>query len=196
MTSSSFDPLRTHASLLIRVRDSADQEAWQEFHDLYVPMIRGWCRHWFPRELDDMVQEVFDRLVRCLKAFEYKPEEGRFRGYLKTVTIRLMSELKQRPERIPVIDDEEMLSQLQARQDLENRLAAMFDLEQLELAKERVRSRVEERTWLAYLGTAEEGRKPAEVARELGMKVGAVFQAKYSVICQLRQEIEKSQDSL
>ena len=39
-------------------------------------------------------------------------------------------------------------------------------------------------------GTAEEWRKPAEVARELGMKVGAVFQAKHSVITQLRREIE------
>ena len=47
--------------------------------------------------------------------------------------------------------------------------------------------------WAAYLATAEEGQKPAEVARKLGMKVGAVFQAKHSVIAMLRQEIETSQ---
>jgi RNA polymerase sigma-70 factor (ECF subfamily) len=195
MHSSSFDPWRTHASLLIRIRNSADQEAWAEFHEHYALMIRRWCRHWFPRELDDMVQEVFTRLAGCLRTFEYNPGEGRFRGYLKTVTNRLMSELKKRPSRIRVIDDDEMLSEIEAGQDLVDRLAAMFDLERLELAKQLVRSRVEERTWLAYVRTAEEGRKPAEVARELGMKVGAVSQAKYSVICQLRQEIEKSQDS-
>jgi RNA polymerase sigma-70 factor, ECF subfamily len=128
MSSSSFDPRRTHASLLIRIRDSADQEAWKEFHDLYAPMIRGWCRHWFPRELDDMVQEVLIRLVRCLKAFEYEPGKGRFRGYIKTVTNNLMSELKKRSAPPQVVEDEAMLSEIEARQDLEDRLGAMFDL--------------------------------------------------------------------
>ncbi len=193
MNSSSFDTSRTHPSLLIRVRDPADQQAWEQFHERYAPMIRGWCRHWFPRELDDMVQEVFTRLVSCLKAFEYEPGKGRFRGYLKTVTHRLMADLKEKPAWTPVSEDEEMLIEVEARQDLLARLAAMFDLELLEQAKERVRGRVEEKTWLAYMGTAEEGRKPAEVARELGMKVGAVYQAKYSVITELRREIESQQ---
>jgi DNA-directed RNA polymerase specialized sigma24 family protein len=35
----------------------------------------------------------------------------------------------------------------------------------------------------------------AEVARELGMKVGAVFQAKHRVIAQLRREIQILQGS-
>ena len=43
------------------------------------------------------------------------------------------------------------------------------------------------------MATAEEGRKPAEVARELGMKVGTVFQAKHSVIDKLKREIKKLQ---
>jgi hypothetical protein len=60
----------------------------------------------------------------------------------------------------------------------------------LEIAKERVRSRVKPHTWRAYAATAEEGRKPVDVARELGMKVGTVFQAKHSVITMLRREIE------
>ncbi len=93
-----------------------------------------------------------------------------------------------------MIDDEEILIEVEARQDLQDRLAAMFDLELLEQAKERVRNRVEVRTWSAYVRTAEQGRKPAEVAGELGMRVGAVFQAKHSVITQLRQEIQIRQD--
>ena len=193
MDLSSLDRSRTHASLLIRLRDNADQQAWEEFHDRYAPMIRGWCRQWFPRELDDMVQEVFTRLVSCLKAFEYEPGKGRFRGYLKTVTHRLMADLKEKPAWTPVSEDEEMLIEVEARQDLLARLAAMFDLELLDQAKEQVRGRVEAKTWLAYVGTAEEWRKPAEVARELGMKVGAVYQAKYSVITELRREIESQQ---
>ena len=190
MNTSLSDPWRTNPSLLIRLRDSADEQAWVEFHDRYAPMIRGWCRHWFPRELDDLAQEVFTRLVTCLKAFDYEPSKGRFRGYLKTVTHRLMADLKERPAHTPLIASEEMLIEIEARQDLLDRLAAMFDLDLLDQAKARVRNRVTERTWSAYVGTAEEGRSPAEVAGLLGMKVGAVFQAKHTVIAQLRREVE------
>jgi RNA polymerase sigma-70 factor (ECF subfamily) len=128
-----------------------------------------------------------------LKGFEYEPGKGRFRGYLKTVTHRLMADLKEKPAWTPVSEDEEMLIEVEARQDLMDRLAAMFDLELLDQAKEQVRGRVEAKTWLAYVGTAEEWRKPAEVARELGMKVGAVYQAKYGVITELGREIESLQ---
>jgi len=190
MSTGSFDPARTRQSLLIRLRDLGDQQAWEEFHARYAPMIGGWCRRWFPRETDDMVQEVLLLLAKSLRDFEYDPSKGRFRGYLKTVTHRLMADLKARPARTPVFGDEEMLNEIEADGDLEERLAAMFDLELLDQAKERVRGRVEERTWSAYVETAERWRKPAEVARELGMKVGAVFQAKYSVITQLRREIQ------
>jgi RNA polymerase sigma factor (sigma-70 family) len=187
MDSHTFD---TSRSLLFRIRDIADQEAWTEFHERYAPMIRGWCRHWFPHEVDDMVQEVFKRLMSCMKAFEYEPGKGRFRGYLKTVTNRIMADLKERPALALVLDNDEMPIEIEARQDLVDRMAAMFDLELLEKAKETVRARVEPSTWLAYLRTAEEWRKPADVARELGMRVGAVFQAKCSVIKQLRREVQ------
>jgi RNA polymerase sigma-70 factor (ECF subfamily) len=155
-------------------------------------MIRGWCRHWFPREADDRACDVFAELVFRMITFEYDPSRGRFRGWLKTVTHRLMAKLKD--EGWPQSDDDhDPLDSLEATEDLAARLAAEFDLELLEQAKDRVRDRVHPQTWAAYLATAEERQKPAEVARHLGMKVGAVFQAKHSVIAMLRQEIEKSQ---
>jgi RNA polymerase sigma factor (sigma-70 family) len=192
MDSQTFDTSRTHASLFERLRGNADQEAWNEFYERYAPMIRGWCRHWFPHEVDDMVQETLLLLARRLKTFEYDPGR-RFRGYLKKVTNRLMWDLKERQRGWPAAQGEGLLDEAEATQDLSDRLESEYDLELLEKAKDIVRGRVEERTWSAYLGYAEEGRKPADVARELGMRVGAVFQAKYSVITQMRREIENLQ---
>jgi RNA polymerase sigma-70 factor (ECF subfamily) len=186
----------TSPTLIGRVRDPADGQAWGEFHDRYAPMIRGWCRRWFPREADDMAQEVLFRLVNCLKAFEYQPEKGRFRGYLKTVTHRLMADLKERASEPPVIGGDALFDQVEAPQDLLERLAAEYDLELLDEAKERVRRRVEGRTWSAYVETAERGRRPAKVARELGMSVGAVYQARYSVITELGRQIQELQGPL
>ena len=46
------------------------------------------------------------------------------------------------------------------------------------------------RAWSAYVETVERGRNAAEVARELGMTVGAVHQEKHRVLTALRHELE------
>jgi RNA polymerase sigma-70 factor (ECF subfamily) len=184
---------RTDSGLLEDVKDPANHKAWERFIGRYRPMIRGWCCHWFPQEADDKAHEVLATLIFRMMTFEYDRSKGRFRGWLKTVTHNLMAELK-RDRWLSVDDDgESPLDSLEARDDLAARLAAEFDLELLEQAKDRVRDRVHPHTWAAYLATAEEGKKPAEVACNLDMKVGGVFQAKHSVVAMLRQEIEELQ---
>jgi len=189
MSTGSFDPGRTRSSLLIDVRDSQDQQAWEEFQARYTPMIRGWCRQWFPREADDMVQEVMLLLVRRLRTFEYEPGPRRFRGYLKTVTNNLMADLKEKERVRPMVDGDGLAEDVEASVDLEARLKKEFDLELLEKAKNNVRSRVEPRTWSAYVETAERGRKGAEVARELDKSVGAIHTARWYVLKLLQEEI-------
>jgi RNA polymerase sigma factor (sigma-70 family) len=186
------DSTRTDTVLLGDVRDPRNHAAWEKFIARYGPMIRGWCRQWFPGEADDKACEVFSELIFKMISFEYDKSQGRFRGWLKTVTHNMMARLKKNV--LPQADDDQdPLDLAEAGEDLAARLATEFDLELLEIARERVRCRVQRHTWLAYVATAEEWRKPAEVARELGMKVGTVFQAKHSVIALLKREIEKLQ---
>ena len=80
----------THASLLIRLRDGADSAAWKEFHERYGELIRGFARR---RDLqaadcDDVAQEVMLSLSKAMPGFRYDPCKGKFRSYLKTVTLR------------------------------------------------------------------------------------------------------------
>jgi DNA-directed RNA polymerase specialized sigma24 family protein len=180
--------------LLIAVSDPANHPAWEAFIARYGPMIRGWCRRWFPGAVEQASHEVFSKLVFVMRTYHYKPEEGRFCGWLKTVTHRLMAELKR--EEGQYREWGEALDKIEAPLDLVARLAAEYDLELLERARENVRGRVEPRTWTAYVETAEQGRKAVDVARVLGMKVGAVFQAKCSVIKALRREVELLDRSL
>jgi RNA polymerase sigma-70 factor, ECF subfamily len=151
-------------------------------------MIREWCRQWFPNAADDMAHEVMVKLVFIMRSYTYQPEKGRFRGWLKTVTYHLMADLKRSSKRVVV--DFEALEGALAPIDLNDRLAAEFDLELLEEAKQNVRGRVEPRTWVVYLETAEQGRKGAEVARELGMRVGAVYKARRIVLGALREQVK------
>jgi RNA polymerase sigma factor (sigma-70 family) len=189
MTTGSFDPARTSGTLLGRLHDPADQKAWEEFYARYSPMISGWCHRWFPRDAEDMVNEVMLLLVRRLREFVYDPAKT-FRGYLKTVTHRLMADLKEKERARSEVDGDGLVEEVEAGEDLLARLAREFDLELLQKAKDNVRARVEPRTWSAYVETAEQGRKGADVARDLGMKVGAVFQAKHHVLTLLQREVE------
>ena len=105
MTNLSSDSMRTSTTLLRGVRDPQNHEAWEKFIARYGPMIRGWCRQWFPREADDKAYEVFSELVFRMINFEYDPGKGRFRGWLKTVTHNLMAKFKR--ELPPQVDDDQ-----------------------------------------------------------------------------------------
>ncbi len=84
-----------------------------------------------------------------------------------------------------------VLETAEARQDLETHLQEVFDLELLDEACQRVRLRVETRTWQAFELTAMQGLPGADAAAQLGINVAAAFKAKNNVQKMLREEIER-----
>lgn len=78
----------TSASLLVRVRDPADEQAWRDFVARYDELIFRYClrRGLQPADCEDVRQAVWVNLSKGLRTFEYNPARGRFRNYLgKTV---------------------------------------------------------------------------------------------------------------
>lgn len=77
----------TRPSLLLRLRDARDAQAWQTFVDVYGPLVFGHCRRRGLQHPDaqDVTQKVFAQVVQAIRSFEYRPEIGRFRDWLGTV---------------------------------------------------------------------------------------------------------------
>lgn len=77
----------TNASLLVRVRDPANVDAWREFENRYSQLIRNYClrRHIDTVDIDDISQLVWSKLAKGMRDFSYDPAKGKFRGYLYTV---------------------------------------------------------------------------------------------------------------
>lgn len=189
--------LRTRVSLLLRLRQEPDnQAAWGEFVQRYGPQIYAWCRRWQlqPADAEDVTQTVLLKLATHLRTFVYDPGR-RFRGLLKTITHHAWRDFVEGRQRaVEGSGDSAVLAALhtvEARDDLAAQLEAAFDQELLTRAQERVRERVEPKTWEAFRLTALEGRSGAEAAALLGMRRGAVFQAKSKVQQLLREEIER-----
>ena len=88
-------PTTTHISLLARLADKSDGAAWREFSDRYGEMIGnvGRRRGLQPVDCDDLVQEVLLALSKAMQGFEYTPEKGKFRAYLKTVSLHAIGHI-------------------------------------------------------------------------------------------------------
>jgi RNA polymerase sigma-70 factor (ECF subfamily) len=185
----------TRVTLLGRLRSApTDPAAWSEFVQWYGRHIYAWCRAWGVQEADaqDITQEVFLKLSRRLRDFQYDPARS-FRAWLKTVTHHAWQDYldqQRRPGRGRGGDAAlERLSAVAAKDDLTRRLADAADQELLKEAAARVRLRVEPRTWAAFHLLAVEGRSGAEAAGALGMKVATVFVARSKVQRMLREEL-------
>ena len=66
-----------------------DEATWVKFFDLYQPVIRHFAEFAGARsDAEDVVQEVLVKLVDVFRSGAYRPEKGRFRSFLATITRR------------------------------------------------------------------------------------------------------------
>jgi RNA polymerase sigma factor (sigma-70 family) len=83
----------TRASLFPRLKSDQPQVrevAWSEFMTRYAPVIAGFAKRCGAsrQDIDDIVQDVAAGFVAVSGDFMYDPAKGRFRGWLKTCTVR------------------------------------------------------------------------------------------------------------
>lgn len=189
----------THASLLVRVRDSQDAEAWNRFVEIYAPLVYRLGRKHGLQDADaaDFTQDVLRAVAGAISRFVYDPAKGNFRGWLFTVSRnKLTNFLAQRRLRPLTGGDSAVLEELPAAD--ENEEAAWEQECQRRLfllAAEEVRSGFAESTWQAFWRTAVDGQSPGEVAGSLGMSTGAVYLAKSRVLARIKRQIKSYESS-
>ena len=192
----------TRASLLLRLRDSQDHEAWVEFVSLYEPVAYRLLRRHGLQDADarEVMQELLMAVSRNIDRWDPAKERGSFRGWLRRVARNLVINwLKQRQRRVIAAggsDLQAMLDMLPADSDPET---VEFDQELrralFQRAAEQVRGEVQPATWQAFWETGVVGTSPADAAKKLGMTVGAVRVAKCRVLARLQaavKEMEKA----
>ncbi|MFG0316888.1 MAG: sigma-70 family RNA polymerase sigma factor [Planctomycetota bacterium JB042] len=182
---------RTRASLLARLSGDADRATWLEFFDAYGPLVHGYARGrgLQPVDADDVVQEVLLSLMRAMPGFRYDPARGRFRGYLRTVTARAISARIRQNRPAAALQDVELSDPALSTDD-----DAVWEDEWRRYHVRRAMRVVEgefgERDRLAFTRYAVNGDPPEQTARELGMSVDQVYQAKSRILRRLSTLIE------
>ncbi len=187
----------TRITLLNRIRDSEDGDAWSEFAQLYGPVIYGFARKRGLQDADaaDLVQDVLRSVARNAEKLNYDPKRGTFRGWLYTVTRnKIYNHLSANKNRAKPSGDsgaQERLENIPGKADPHE---ADWELEyQRRLsskAMDRIRHEFQSNTWKAFWGTAVEGESATEVGKALKMTAGAVYVAKSRVLARLRDEVQ------
>lgn len=182
----------TSATLLRRLSNPQDREAWGTFVGRYRDRILAWCRHQGLQEADaeDVTQGLLLAMPAKMADFTYDPARGSFRGWLRTVVRRTVSGYARGQARARGTPDPAALEQAAAVEDLLARLSEAFDLELFEEALQRVRQRVQGPTWDAFRLTALEGRAGKEAAAALGLKVAVVHVYRSRVQAMVRDEVQ------
>jgi len=180
----------TSTSLLERLRQSGDAQAWARFVDIYTPLIYFWVRRIgvASDDVPDLVQEVFIVLIRKLPEFQYDRRRS-FGAWLRVTTenrcrdyLRRQRSNRETPNSVDSVepslpDDVELFTETEYRQFVARR------------ALELMRTEFQPTTWKACWEHVVSGRSAAEIASELGISPNAVYVAKSRVLRRLREEL-------
>ena len=189
--------LETRESLLLRLKDRADHEAWFEFTEIYRPVIHSLaCRKGLqPADADDLVQQVLSIVARAIDRWQADPERARFRTWLNRVaTNAIINALTRgRPDRgtgdtglhdlldsqpVPEGPDSELV-RVESRREI------------FRWAARQIRPEFQPATWDAFWLTAVEGRDIEVAAAELQRSPGSIYAARSRIMRRLKQKVQE-----
>jgi RNA polymerase sigma-70 factor (ECF subfamily) len=181
----------TSISLLERLRQPGQAEAWARFVQLYTPLLLYWARRTGLQAQDaaDLVQDVFAVLLVKLPEFTYDRNKS-FRAWLRTVAFNKWRD-RARRRAIPAVGAGEAdLSELTVPDGVNEFWESEHRQRLVARALEIMREQFQPTTWQACWEHVAQGRPATEVAAQLGISENAVYIARSRVLRRLRKELD------
>jgi RNA polymerase sigma-70 factor (ECF subfamily) len=187
----------TSVSLLERLRERPDGDAWQRLVAIYTPLLRQWLGRYGLQasDLDDLTQEVLAVLVRELPSFQHNERPGAFRRWLRGIAVnRLREWWRGRGDAARGSGDSDMARQVEQFEDPHSHVSKLWDLEHDRHVMSRLLALIEPEFpaawWRAFRRHVQDGATAAAVAAELNVTVNVVLLAKSRILRRLRQEAQ------
>lgn len=191
----SSDSMATNATLLAALHDASSTEkmlAWESFVSLYEPVIQKVARKFgcLEQDLEDVTQQVHMIFVDGGK-FSFDKAKGKFRSYLKTVTIHEVIQFwRKTPRELTGIEKED-----EAVNSAEVEFEQRYREKLLQFALVSVQRNVDPIQYEAFELYGRRGMPAQQVALKLEKSIDFVRQAKSRVMKLVRSEIARLDDA-
>jgi RNA polymerase sigma-70 factor (ECF subfamily) len=192
------EPPETSESLLVRVRDASDQEAWFEFAEVYRPVIYRLARVRGMQHADaeDLAQQVLMAVSGAIGRWEQDPQRARFRTWLRRVAHNAIINAITRGGPDRAAGGTDMLTEHPTPEGPDSDLLRTeYRREVFRWAARQIRDEFQTATWDAFWLTAVEGQDAEAVAQMLGKNVGAIYAAKSRIMRRLREKIGEFEET-
>ena len=175
----------TRSTLLVRLRDPTDQEAWRTFDELYRPMLVGYAcaRGLDQADAEDVAQQCIQAVLKQIGEYQHL---GSFRTWLRTIAERRIRDLFRRRREVQA-DTGVWAEQRDSKPPPEDLWERHWWSAHLRYCAERVKHHFAESTYAAFVGYAIEEQPAAAIAEQLGLSVNKVYVAKHRVLERIRE---------
>lgn len=192
------DTPNTRITLIRKIRDRNDAQAWEEFVDLYHPTIISICRRKGLQHADanDIAQEVLARVSSSIEQFTFSGSRATFRGWLYRITRNLTMDYFRKQNREPEIADAAETHLIGSSDESKESDAFRIEFQRQVFIRvaNQVRGQCSHNAWQAFWQVDVEQRSPDEVAAELNITRGALYVSKSRVIAKLRKAAQELLD--
>jgi RNA polymerase sigma-70 factor (ECF subfamily) len=189
-------PPETRNSLLVRLRDPADADAWHQFSEVYRPIIlrmavaKGLQR----ADAEDLAQKVLVSIAGAIERWEPNGQ-AKFRTWLKRITDNavLNALTRRKPDRAGGGEEiQSVLNEQPDRTSPDSELLKMeYHREIMHWAARKIRDEFSETTWRAFWLTAIENRSAEEISGLIGRNRGSIYAAKSRVMRRLIEKVRE-----
>lgn len=191
-----LDP-ETRRSLLVRLRDRDDAQAWEEFVEIYEPLLYRLVRGRGLQHADaqELTQEALIAVASAIERWDPDPDQGSFRGWLfciaRNMTINFLT--RRRPDQQGGGGTDFQVL-LERHPDPATEVTTAFEQEYqrevFDWAARQVCGEFHESTWQAFWKTAVEGEPIPQTATTLGLSLGAVYMARSRVMARIKARVQ------
>lgn len=190
------DSAKTKYSLIGRLHDPQNLDAWNEFASIYQPLIFRICRQKGLQYADatDVTQEVMSKVAQAIDTFDSTQPGATFRGWLYRVTRNLVIDFFRKRENRGVVGAKTGVLDLVEQEPDKNdsrEFRLEFQRQVFSVVANAVRKEVQPNTWQAFWRTEVHDEPVDAVAASLGMSPGGVYVARSRVIARLRKAVEQ-----
>ncbi|WP_436716868.1 sigma-70 family RNA polymerase sigma factor [Roseiconus lacunae] len=186
----------TRASLLLRLHDRNDGDAWTEFARLYRPVVLQMARAQGLQsaDADDLAQQVLWAVSNAIERFEHCRGRAQFRTWLKTIARNAIINAITRKANDQPIGGSEAMDWLAVQPEQGGQTEVLqwqYRREVFQVAANAIRSEVRPAMWEAFYLTAVEQCSANDVAKRIGCSVGSVYTSRSRVIRKLREKVQE-----